>query len=150
MIPDDSVRRRRVLQAAGAALAAATSATAGCVGSGPGSDSGSGDGQGGKRLALGGKTAAWVGQAPGDIEGKRNPTLTLTAGTTYELTWENLDGMEHELVVQDADGKELKASKSSEKKGETVTFTFDATEEMAEYYCEYHPERMRGQVEVTK
>lgn len=31
-------------------------------------------------------------------------------------------------------------------RGETVTFT--AAEEMAEYYCQVHPNTMRGSIEV--
>lgn len=99
-------------------------------------------------IRLGAETGGWQGQAPGDIEDETNPTLSLQAGTSYDLTWENLDGEEHELIVEDANGNELEASDSSEQESETVTLTFDATEEMAVYYCEYHPEAMRGEISV--
>lgn len=103
-------------------------------------------------IRLGAETDGWQGEAPSDIEGETNPTISLQAGTTYDLTWENLDGEEHELIVADADGNELEASDSSEQEGETVSMTLDVTQQMAgrsgTYYCEYHPEAMRGEFSV--
>lgn len=101
-----------------------------------------------KSFKLGGKTGGWVGQAPTNIEGKTNPSLQFQAGTTYELTWENLDGAEHELIIEDKDGNELEATESASQKGETRTITFEATDKMAQYYCEYHPQSMRGSIEL--
>lgn len=97
-------------------------------------------------IELGAQTQGWQGQAPAAIEGQTNPTLPLEPGTTYELMWENLDGEEHELIIEDANGSELQASDSSEEQGQTITMTVEASEEMAQYYCEYHPEMMRGDI----
>lgn len=97
-------------------------------------------------IRLGGETEGWQGEAPSEIEGRTNPTLSLQTETMYELTWENLDGEEHELIIADANGEELEASDESEEEGETVTMTFTATDEMVAYYCEYHPETMRGEI----
>ncbi|WP_336342996.1 cupredoxin domain-containing protein [Halalkalicoccus ordinarius] len=103
-------------------------------------------------IRLGAETAGWQGQAPNDIEDETNPTISLQAGTTYDLTWENLDGEEHELIAEDADGNEIAASDESEQEGETVSMTLEITQEMAgrsgTYYCEYHPEAMRGEFSV--
>lgn len=101
-------------------------------------------------IRLGGKTEAWVGQSPDRINGQNNPTLQLTAGTEYTLIWENLDGAEHELIIQDANGKELAATESASEKGVTRSVTFTASQKMAEYYCEYHPQSMRGTIEVNE
>ncbi|WP_440009894.1 cupredoxin domain-containing protein [Halomicrococcus sp. SG-WS-1] len=60
----------------------------------------------------------------------------------------NLDGVEHELIIEDADGKALVESDSATEQGATVSVTFTADEAMAEYYCEYHPQDMRGDVEL--
>ena len=59
----------------------------------------------------------------------------------------NLDGREHELVIEDANGGEIVASESNEQMGATASLTFTASEEMAQYYCEYHPKRMRGDIQ---
>lgn len=80
-------------------------------------------GGGNEPIELGGQTNGWQGQTASDIEGQTNPTLSLGPGTTYDLTWENLDGQEHELIIEDANGNELNASDSSEEQGETVTLS---------------------------
>lgn len=100
------------------------------------------------RIELGGRREGWVGVEPMPIAGETNPTLTLEAGQTYELVWENLNGLEHELIVESADGAELVATESASEQGATRSVTFEATAEAAEYYCEYHPESMRGQVQA--
>ncbi|WP_049923255.1 cupredoxin domain-containing protein [Halopiger djelfimassiliensis] len=117
-----------------------------------GSDGSETDGSGtagdGDRLSiiLAGRTEYWYGIAPAEIEGEENPPLNLEAGREYELVWINVDGAEHELIVESADGEELEESDSSETAGEAVSMTFEASEDAAEYYCEYHPETMRGDV----
>lgn len=137
--------RRSVLALAGAAV----TALAGCTDGGYGGGNGTGDdGQGPTTIELGGETAGWTGRAPASIEGTTNPTLQLTVGQTYELTWENLDGVEHELIIENGDGKQLAATESASQTGATRSLTFTANEEMASYYCEYHPQSMRGDVAV--
>lgn len=86
--------------------------------------------------------------APASIEGTTNPTLRLEADTEYTLVWENLDGAEHELIIADDAGEDLVKSDEAEEEGQTVSTTFTATSEMAEYFCEYHPESMRGELQV--
>ncbi|WP_205254117.1 MULTISPECIES: BGTF surface domain-containing protein [Halostella] len=100
------------------------------------------------RIELGGETPGWVGRAPADIEGETNPTLTLTAGETYELVWENVDGAPHNVVIVDGEGSELVRSEIISEQGTTQTVEFTASEEMAEYYCEVHPNTMHGDVAV--
>ncbi|QLG47721.1 cupredoxin domain-containing protein [Natrinema halophilum] len=98
-------------------------------------------------IILAGRAEYWYGVAPAEIEGRENPQLTLEADREYDLVWINADGEEHELLLESDDGDELERSDSSATAGETVTMTFEATEEIAEYFCEYHPEAMRGDVE---
>ncbi len=100
-------------------------------------------------IVLGGKREYWLGVAPEEIEGEENPTMELEDGQQYEIVWINLDGLEHELVVETEDGEELAASDSSEDAGEAVSTTVDASDEMAEYYCSFHPDSMRGDVETN-
>ena len=100
-------------------------------------------------IRLGGESQGWTGEEPEVISGETNPTLELQAGETYEIVWENLDGAEHELILADENGEEIEASEDSESEGETVSLKFTAGEELAEYFCEYHPDAMRGEIEVT-
>lgn len=99
-------------------------------------------------IILAGRSEYWYGIAPEEIEGEENPALALAEGTEYELVWVNVDGAEHELIVESENGEELEASDDSETAGEAVSMTFEASGDAAEYYCEYHPEAMRGDVEL--
>lgn len=99
-------------------------------------------------IILAGRSEYWYGIAPEEIEGAENPALNLAEGQEYELVWINVDGAEHNVVVESEDGEELEASDDSETAGEAVSMTFEASGDAAEYYCEYHPEAMRGDVEL--
>jgi hypothetical protein len=151
--------RRSVLRLSGSALA--TTLLAGCTGGG-GGDSGtttetedggttttSGGSSGDREeIRLGAKQSGWIGRKPQSIADEKNPTLSLKAGQKYKLTWENLDGMEHELLVVDDSNEKLVKSDDAKKKGEKVTVTFTASKKMSRYFCEYHPQTMKGQVKI--
>lgn len=100
----------------------------------------------GTEIKLGGQVSGWTGQAPSSIKGTTNPTLQLKSGADYTLTWENLDGKEHELRLEDDSGSVMVKSNSAEQKGKTVTAQFTARTEMTSYFCEYHPQSMRGNI----
>ncbi|SFC06163.1 Copper binding protein, plastocyanin/azurin family [Halobiforma haloterrestris] len=95
-----------------------------------------------------GDASAWQGVAPDAIAGEENPTLRLEAGTEYELTWENADGLQHNFSIEDEGGSDLQASELLGEEGATQTVTVTATAEMSEYYCQVHPGTMRGSIEV--
>ncbi|MGQ3413198.1 PQQ-dependent sugar dehydrogenase [Natrinema sp. LN54] len=130
-----STSRRRVLQAAAAA--------GGVVGLGNVALA-----QETESIELGGETSGWIGVAPDEIADETNPTLELEEGTTYEVTWENLDGAAHNLVIVDSEGEDLERTELMSEQGETQSLEFEATSEMAEYYCEPHRGTMRGDVSV--
>lgn len=98
---------------------------------------------------LGGKVAGWQGRSPSSIEGQTNPTLELEAGIEYEIIWRNLDGAPHNIVIEDADGNNLVRTKLISEQGASQSVTFTASEKMAEYYCEAHPQSMRGTVNIS-
>ncbi|WP_246308091.1 cupredoxin domain-containing protein [Halorarum salinum] len=104
--------------------------------------------EGSADFGLGGDAQAWEGQAPADIEGEGNPTLTLEAGTAYALVWENLDGIQHGFAIEDRNGEDLLATDLVGEQGATQTVEFTASEEMAEYHCQVHPDSMRGGIEL--
>lgn len=99
-------------------------------------------------IVLGGRAAHWLGLAPGSLWDRENPTLRLRGGREYQLVWMNLDGQEHDFRIVGADGEEVAATSARQDVGATHDTTFEATDGMAEYYCDYHPESMRGNVEV--
>lgn len=99
-------------------------------------------------VVLGGRASYWYGLEPAAIEGEENPTLSLREGERYRLVWVNLDGEEHEWHVEDEDGDVLERTEAASSAGEVRELTFEASESMATYRCEYHPERMAGEVEI--
>lgn len=95
---------------------------------------------------LGGDTQGWRGRSPAAIEGIQNPTLPLSAGTTYKVRWENVDGLPHNFVILDADGNTLLSTEIIEAQGAVQEVQFTASEEMASYYCQVHPSTMEGDI----
>ncbi|SEV87025.1 PQQ-dependent sugar dehydrogenase [Natrinema salifodinae] len=100
-------------------------------------------------IELGGETSGWQGVAPEDIADETNPTLELEEGTTYEVTWENLDGAPHNFVIESEDGEELESTEIMSSQGETQTLEFEATSDMAVYFCDPHRPTMNGEISVS-
>ncbi|WP_226022988.1 PVC-type heme-binding CxxCH protein [Halomicrobium salinisoli] len=90
----------------------------------------------------------WMGVSPSEIADVVNPTLELTAGETYTVEWTNTDGETHNFVVVDDEGTELVSSTDVSGEGETQSVEFEATEEMAEYYCRTHSGSQSGSIHV--
>ncbi|WP_137287346.1 hypothetical protein [Halorussus salinisoli] len=145
--------RRTLLQASALGLAASVAGCAGVSENRQETET-TAEGEGGtttargpdETIVLGGETSHWFGLAPSPIHEAENPTLGLQPGTVYEIVWVNLDGVEHELRVFDADDDVVAASESAEEVGETRSVVLEATESLARYDCEYHPQSMRGQI----
>ncbi|MBX0293909.1 CHRD domain-containing protein [Haloarcula nitratireducens] len=97
-------------------------------------------------ISLDGSRDGWVGRSPASISGTQNPTLQLRAGETYTLTWTNIDGRPHNFVITDGSGSEIFRTDILMTEGETQTVEIEATEAMQTYYCEVHPNSMRGTI----
>ena len=89
-----------------------------------------------------------------------NPVLNLTSGIDNQITVKSLqnDSEEHEIIIEgitsDGDKKEIVASDEI-KGGSSDTIKFkpedvqDEDYQSFEYYCEYHPDTMRGKISIT-
>lgn len=89
-----------------------------------------------------------------------NPILNLTSGIDNQITVKSLqnDSEEHEIIIEgitsDGDKKEIVASDEI-KGGSSDTIKFkpedvqDEDYQSFEYYCEYHPDTMRGKILIT-
>lgn len=97
---------------------------------------------------LGGRVSGWQGREPEAIAQQTNPTLTLRAGGQYEITWVNVDGLPHNVAILDGQGNVLEQTEVISEQGARQTLTFEATQEMATYVCEVHPNSMRGNIDV--
>jgi len=126
---ENRLSRRTVLKSSAALTAAGLAPTVGAQEAFP------------SEIELGGRTSGWIGQSPDEITDERNPTLRLEAGQEYTLTWENLDGAQHNFNIEDEGGNDLVSTDLFSESGETQTVEFTAEEAMAEYYCGPHPSR---------
>ena len=77
-----------------------------------------------------------------------NPTLHLIAHTNYVIKIKNPTDAKHELIIG-SNGTELATSKSINP-GKNRDFVFNANSTgVFEYHCEYHPDTMKGIIEIT-
>lgn len=90
----------------------------------------------------------WEGVQPASIEGQVNPRLELEAGSSYEITFENGDGHEHNLQIRDSEKEPLERTDDVKEEGATASVTLEAAEEMEWYACDYHDQRMQGPIEL--
>jgi plastocyanin len=77
-----------------------------------------------------------------------NPTLHLIAHTDYVIKIKNPTDTKHELIIG-SNGTEL-AKSNSINPGNNRNFVFNANSTgLFEYHCEYHPDTMKGIIEIT-
>ena len=76
-----------------------------------------------------------------------NPTLHLIANTDYLIKIKNPTDTKHELIIA-SNGAEL--AKSNEiKPGKNGKLNFANSTGTFEYHCEYHPDTMKGIIEIS-
>jgi hypothetical protein len=106
----------------------------------------------------------WIGS-----NNSTNPTLNITSGVDNQISIKSLEGdqEEHELIIEgvsattagggnsdDEEGEELVASDEIED-GSSATVNFNPSDvdttdyQSIEYYCEYHPDTMRGKIQIN-
>jgi plastocyanin len=77
-----------------------------------------------------------------------NPTLHLVAHTDYVIKIKNPTDTKHELIIG-SNGTELAKSDSiNPDKNRNFVFNANSTG-VFEYHCEYHPDTMKGIIEIT-
>lgn len=98
---------------------------------------------------LGGKVAGWQGVAPDSINGTVNPTLNLSAGQMYAITWINIDAAPHNVAITNQQDETVASTEIVSEEGAAQTLVFRVPDEPGTYYCEVHPNSMRGEITVT-
>lgn len=90
-------------------------------------------------------TYRWVNSSGGV-----NPTLDITKGNDYQIKINNPTDEEHELIIDNEQKSKVGGSDHIEpgKNTELEFKTMNAGE--LNYYCEYHPETMRGIIKVIE
>lgn len=97
----------------------------------------------------------WIGS-----NNATNPTLNITSGVDNQITIKSLedDPEEHELIIEGISSNEeneelVKSDEIEEGSSDTINFNpedIDTSDYQSfEYYCEYHPETMRGKVQIN-
>lgn len=91
------------------------------------------------------ETYRWVNSSGGI-----NPILDITKGNAYQIKINNPTDEEHELIIENEKKSKVGGSEHI-KPGKNTEFEFKAmnTDEL-NYYCEYHPETMRGIIKVAE
>jgi plastocyanin len=95
-----------------------------------GGDVEGGDGGGGRPVEV---TAADFSFDPASIAAE--------AGESIELTLTNSGDAEHSFTIDDVVEVEAEG-------GEEASGSFTAPDETVEFYCEYHPDQMRGELTI--
>lgn len=90
-------------------------------------------------------TYRWVNNSGGI-----NPTLDIIMGNEYQIKINNPTDEEHELIIENTKSSKVASSEEIEP-GKNTEFKFK-TEETGElnYYCEYHPETMKGIIKIIE
>lgn len=135
-VTDRIASRRQILQAVGAVGVAGTTGMTWTVSAQ-------------SSIQLEGAVSGWQGVAPDGIADTTNPTLTFDPGEKVTVEWTNADGMGHNFVVVNGNEEKLVSSDIMAEQGATQTVEFTASEDMTEYFCQPHPQSMRGSVEIT-
>jgi uncharacterized cupredoxin-like copper-binding protein len=91
------------------------------------------------------ETYRWVNSSGGI-----NPTLGIAKDSEYLIKIKNPTDTKHELIIEDAKHSEIAKSKEIQP-GKNTEFKFN-TEKTGQlnYYCEYHPETMRGIIKIIE
>ena len=88
-------------------------------------------------------TYRWVNSSGGV-----NPTLDITKGNEYQIKINNPTDEEHELIIENEKKSKVGGSDHIEP-GKNTEFEFKTMNAgELNYYCEYHPETMRGIIKV--
>jgi plastocyanin len=76
-----------------------------------------------------------------------NPTLHLIANTDYVIKIKNPTDTKHELIIT-SNGTETKSNELKPGKNGKLNFNANSTGTF-EYHCEYHPDTMKGIIEIS-
>lgn len=91
------------------------------------------------------ETYRWINSSGGI-----NPTLGIVKGSEYLVKIKNPTDKEHELIIEDAKHSEIAKSKEIQP-GKNTEFNFSAEKTgQLNYYCKYHPETMRGIINIIE
>ncbi|WP_312909034.1 cupredoxin domain-containing protein [Natronosalvus caseinilyticus] len=96
------------------------------------------------------RTSHFTGLEPSAIADERNPTLVLTEGERYTITWHNADGHVHNVEIRDENEDVVRDYRTEPTDAESQSLTFEATADAAAYVCDLHDSwGQRGSIDVV-
>ncbi|MFC7240659.1 plastocyanin/azurin family copper-binding protein [Saliphagus sp. GCM10025317] len=96
------------------------------------------------------RTSHFTGLEPSAIADERNPTLSLTEGERYTITWHNADGHVHNVEIRDENEDVVQDYRTEPTDAESQSLTFEATADAAAYVCDLHASwGQRGSIDVV-
>ena len=90
------------------------------------------------------------------INGQMNPDLRMLANTAYTFTVQNPTDSTHNLIIADSQGKDLATSGDIQPGGGSRILNFKTNMtssdggNMLGYHCEYHPDLMKGAIQIVR
>ena len=90
------------------------------------------------------------------INGQFNPDLRMLANTAYTFTVQNPTDSTHNLIIADSQGKDLATSGDIQPGGGSGILNFKTNMtssgggNMLGYHCEYHPDLMKGAIQIVR
>ena len=90
------------------------------------------------------------------INGQFNPDLRMLANTAYTFTVQNPTDSTHNLIIADSQGKDLATSGDIQPGGGSRILNFKTNMtssgggNMLGYHCEYHPDLMKGAIQIVR
>jgi hypothetical protein len=90
------------------------------------------------------------------INGQFNPDLRMLENTAYTFTVQNPTDSTHNLIIADSQGKDLATSGDIQPGGGSGILNFKTNMtssgggNMLGYHCEYHPDLMKGAIQIVR
>ena len=89
------------------------------------------------------------------INGQFNPDLRMLANTAYTFNVKNPTDSTHELRIADSQGKDLATSGDIPPGGSGIlnfktNMTSSGGGDILRYYCQYHPDLMKGSIQIVR
>ena len=90
------------------------------------------------------------------INGQFNPDLRMLENTAYTFTVQNPTDSTHNLIIADSQGKDLATSGDIQPGGGSGILNFKTNmtssggNNMLGYHCEYHPDLMKGAIQIVR
>jgi hypothetical protein len=90
------------------------------------------------------------------INGQMNPDLRLLANTAYTFAVQNPTDTKHELVIEDSQQDKELATTGDIQPGASGILNFKTNMtssgggNMLGYHCEYHPDLMKGSIQIVR